>query len=45
MPSISELEKTASQVRRDIVRMVNAVSSGHPLCRLFCSTLPRNNEP
>ena len=29
MPAIIELEKTATQVRRDIVRMVNAVSSGH----------------
>lgn len=30
MPSIEELEKIASQVRRDIVRMVHAVNSGHP---------------
>lgn len=37
MPAISELEKTASQVRRDIVRMVNAVSSGHPGGSLGCA--------
>ena len=28
--SVQELEKVASQVRRDIVRMVHAQSSGHP---------------
>ncbi|MEM6526228.1 MAG: transketolase, partial [Bacteroidota bacterium] len=28
--NIPELEKIASQVRRDIVRMVHAVQSGHP---------------
>ncbi len=37
MPSIIELEKIASQVRRDIVRMVNAVSSGHPGGSLGCA--------
>lgn len=37
MPAISELEKTATQVRRDIVRMVNAVSSGHPGGSLGCA--------
>ena len=37
MPTIIELEKTASQVRRDIVRMVNAVSSGHPGGSLGCA--------
>lgn len=37
MPSISELEKIASQVRRDIVRMVNAVNSGHPGGSLGCT--------
>ena len=37
MPSIIELEKTASQVRRDIVRMVHAVSSGHPGGSLGCA--------
>lgn len=37
MPSISELEKIASQVRRDIVRMVHAVSSGHPGGSLGCA--------
>ena len=30
MLTIPELEKIASQVRRDIVRMVNGASSGHP---------------
>lgn len=37
MPSIQELEKTASQVRRDIVRMVNKVNSGHPGGSLGCT--------
>lgn len=37
MPSILELEKTASQVRRDIVRMVHAVNSGHPGGSLGCT--------
>lgn len=37
MPSINELEKIASQVRRDIVRMVHAVSSGHPGGSLGCA--------
>ena len=32
-----ELEKIASQVRRDIVRMVSAVSSGHPGGSLGCA--------
>lgn len=32
-----ELEKITSQVRRDIVRMVNAVSSGHPGGSLGCA--------
>jgi transketolase len=37
MPEIIELEKIATQVRRDIVRMVNAVSSGHPGGSLGCT--------
>ncbi len=37
MPSIIELEKTASQVRRDIVRMVHACQSGHPGGSLGCA--------
>ncbi|KAA3650476.1 MAG: transketolase [Bacteroidetes bacterium] len=37
MPSIQELEKTASQIRRDIVRMVHAVNSGHPGGSLGCA--------
>jgi transketolase len=35
--SVQELEKTASQVRRDIVRMVHAQSSGHPGGSLGCT--------
>ena len=30
MPNIQELEDIAIQIRRDIVRMVHANSSGHP---------------
>jgi len=37
MSSISELEKIASQVRRDIVRMVHACQSGHPGGSLGCA--------
>lgn len=37
MPTIQELEKKASQVRRDIVRMVHAVNSGHPGGSLGCT--------
>lgn len=37
MPTIAELEKIASQVRRDIVRMVHAVNSGHPGGSLGCA--------
>ena len=35
--SIQELEGIASQVRRDIVRMVHAVQSGHPGGSLGCT--------
>jgi transketolase len=35
--NIQELEKTASQVRRDILRMVHAVNSGHPGGSLGCT--------
>ena len=35
--SIQELEGIASQVRRDIVRMVHAVNSGHPGGSLGCT--------
>lgn len=35
--NIEELEKVASQVRRDIVRMVHAVQSGHPGGSLGCT--------
>ena len=37
MPTTIELEKIASQVRRDIVRMVHAVNSGHPGGSLGCT--------
>ena len=30
MASITELQKIASQVRRDIIRMVSGAASGHP---------------
>lgn len=35
--TISELENIASQVRRDILRMVHAVQSGHPGASLGCA--------
>src|SRR5690554_6127177 len=35
--NIPELQKIASQVRRDIVRMVHAVNSGHPGGSLGCT--------
>lgn len=37
MQDIAELKKLASQVRRDIVRMVHAVNSGHPGGSLGCA--------
>lgn len=37
--SIEELEKVASQVRRDIVRMVHGCQSGHPGGSLGCTDL------
>jgi transketolase len=37
MADIQELEKIASQVRRDIVRMVHACQSGHPGGSLGCT--------
>ena len=37
MPTTIELEKIASQIRRDIVRMVHAVNSGHPGGSLGCT--------
>lgn len=36
MANVNELKKLSSQVRRDIVRMVHAVSSGHPGGSLGC---------
>lgn len=37
MAEIAELQKIASQIRRDIVRMVHAVNSGHPGGSLGCT--------
>ncbi len=37
MPTITESKKLCSQVRRDIVRMVHAVNSGHPGGSLGCT--------
>ncbi|TGE18907.1 transketolase [Hymenobacter elongatus] len=37
--SVAELKQIASQVRRDIVRMVHAVNSGHPGGSLGCTDL------
>jgi transketolase len=37
MDTIQDLQKIASQVRRDIVRMVHAVNSGHPGGSLGCT--------
>jgi transketolase len=36
MANIEELKNLSTQVRRDIVRMVHAVSSGHPGGSLGC---------
>lgn len=36
-PDIAQLKKTASQIRRDIVRMVHACQSGHPGGSLGCT--------
>jgi transketolase len=36
-PSIAELQKLTSQIRRDIVRMVHACQSGHPGGSLGCA--------
>jgi len=37
MPSIEELKSLATQVRRDILRMIHAVNSGHPGGSLGCT--------
>ena len=39
MANILELQNTATQVRRDIVRMTNAVNSGHPGGSLGCTEI------
>ena len=37
MPNIKELEDLTTQVRRDILRMVHKVNSGHPGGSLGCA--------
>lgn len=37
MSNITELKNVASQVRRDVIRMINAVYSGHPGGSLSCT--------
>jgi transketolase len=37
MPTITELQNTATQVRRDCLRMIHAVNSGHPGGALGCA--------
>lgn len=37
MPTYAELEAIASQVRRDVLRMIHAVQSGHPGASLGCA--------
>lgn len=37
MKTLEELNAISSQVRRDIVRMVHAVNSGHPGASLGCT--------
>jgi transketolase len=37
MPSVQDLQKIASQVRRDIIRMTNGAESGHPGGSLGCT--------
>ncbi len=53
MAAVAELKEIASQVRRDIVRMVHAVQSGHPggslgctdyLVTLYFNTLRHNHK-
>ncbi len=39
MPNITDLERKATQVRRDVIRMVNSASSGHPGGSLGCSDI------
>jgi len=39
MPTVAELQQIASQVRRDIIRMVHGAASGHPGGSLGCTDL------
>jgi transketolase len=48
-PNTQQLNDLTIQVRRDILRMVHAVNSGHPGgslgCTEFCSFIPKHNGP
>ena len=37
MPSIPELQKISSQIRRDVIRMIHTAASGHPGASLGCA--------
>ncbi|HAW52862.1 MAG TPA: transketolase, partial [Flavobacteriales bacterium] len=37
MAQIEELQNISNQVRRDVIRMVHAVNSGHPGASLGCA--------
>ena len=37
MPTVGDLQKTATQVRRDILRMTHGAQSGHPGGSLGCT--------
>ena len=37
MPSIPELQKISTQVRRDVIRMIHRAASGHPGASLGCA--------
>ena len=39
MADIKKLERTATQVRRDVIRMINSSQSGHPGASLGCADL------
>jgi transketolase len=39
MPTIPELQKIATQIRRDVIRMIHGAASGHPGASLGCADL------
>jgi transketolase len=47
-PNTQQLTELTTQVRRDILRMVHAVNSGHPGgslgCAEFCGFVPKYHE-